>query len=149
MGRLILSGRGLRDVVSLDFGPVLASVTGAPVPFGTTGLRAFARVRLAIFIALRARLVFLADRSPLVFPGTTAGLLCVFCHQGYLLSKQEREILVKDVLDLLEQCRSLDIMPLDLGPVLAGVTGAPVLFRRASIGTLALIGGAIFIALRT
>ena len=37
-------------------------------------------------------------------------------------------ILVKDVLDLIDQCGSFDIVSLDFGPIFASVTGTPVLF---------------------
>lgn len=86
---------GLLNVVSLDFGPIFAGITGTPVLGCRPRLRTFAGVGCpAVLIALRTRLALGIDGSALVLPDTTTGARTtrILCHTKHLLSENSISI---------------------------------------------------------
>src|SRR5918995_2394185 len=127
---------GFLNVMPLDFGPIFAGVSSAPVLCCRSRLRTLGGIRgAAILIALGASLILRIDGSAFVFPGTPTGTFCVLGHRGTLLSKTRLlEILVKNLLDLFYQCGSLDIVSFDLGAIFPCIPGTPILFRGTCFG---------------
>lgn len=56
-------------------------------------------------------------------------------------------MLVKDVLDLIDQGGSFDIVPLDLRSIFPRITSPPILVCGPCFRALAPIGGAVFVTL--
>src|SRR5215207_3461845 len=71
----------------------------------------------------------------------------VFAIASISSQKMTDEALSKDILDLIDQCRPLDIVAFDLCSIFPGVAGPPILFRVPCFGPPASIRGlAILIA---